>query len=113
MDWAVEPRALRAEDAEGRNVAHLAVEKGHMEPWSTPPLGVGGEWDGGGRMEGRSSGPAWVFGAEMMVWKQAWKQWKRMVLSGGQVPNRSVPKAKFDFSQKLDVVCALIKRWGH
>ncbi|CAK9007045.1 Serine/threonine-protein phosphatase 6 regulatory ankyrin repeat subunit C (PP6-ARS-C) (Serine/threonine-protein phosphatase 6 regulatory subunit ARS-C) [Durusdinium trenchii] len=31
VDWAVEPRALRAEDAEGRNVAHLAVEKGHME----------------------------------------------------------------------------------
>lgn len=31
VDWALDPKALRAKDAEGRNVAHLAVSNGHME----------------------------------------------------------------------------------
>lgn len=31
VDWALDPKALRAKDAEGRNVAHLAVSQKHIE----------------------------------------------------------------------------------
>ncbi|CAE7244746.1 ift122 [Symbiodinium sp. CCMP2592] len=31
VDWALEPKALRALDGLGRNIAHLAVKSGHLE----------------------------------------------------------------------------------